>query len=96
LNDGDCAEGDACREVHLRDAVDCSTDTTPLGDLFRKPNVSIVNKIDGSSEPNLSIVELYLNRPDFYRTHMSCFININFFIYEDRSSSKCPCRVTRW
>lgn len=29
------------------------TDTTPLGDLFGKPNYNIVNELDGSTEPTL-------------------------------------------
>lgn len=29
------------------------TDTTPLGDLFGKPNCNIVNELDGSTEPTL-------------------------------------------
>ena len=29
------------------------TDTTPLQELFAKPNYNIVNELDGSSEPSL-------------------------------------------
>ena len=29
------------------------TDTTPLGDLFGKPNYNIVNELDDSTEPTL-------------------------------------------
>ena len=29
------------------------TDTTPLRDLFEKPNYNIVNELDGSTEPTL-------------------------------------------
>ena len=29
------------------------TDTTPLEDLFGKPNYNIVNELDGSTEPTL-------------------------------------------
>ena len=41
------------------------TDTTPLEDLFGKPNYNIVNELDGSAEPTLFDVKLYLNCPDF-------------------------------
>lgn len=42
------------------------TDTTPLEDLFGKPNYNIVNELDGSTEPTLFKLSGF-----FYRTHMT-------------------------
>ena len=52
------------------------TDATPLKDLFAKPNYNIVNELDDSTEPSLSILSMNL----MIQPNQVCFNSLNFII----------------